>query len=76
MFADDKSLNASDKSTATVHNVLQKSKNELSDWRYQNALILHSAKPKCMLHATRLKQHQFRPLIRNLSLKNIHIHQV
>ncbi|WP_419641917.1 reverse transcriptase domain-containing protein, partial [Thiolapillus sp.] len=75
MFADDTSLNASDKNTATVQNELQKSINEVSDWCDKNAMILHPAKTKSMLLATRQK-HQLRPLILNLSLKDNHIEQV
>ncbi len=75
MFADDTSLNASDKNTATVQNELQKSMNKVSDWFDKNAMILHPAKTKRMLLATRQK-HQLRPLILNLSLKDHHIEQV
>ena len=75
MFADDTSLNASDKNTATVQNELQKSINEVSDWCDKNAMILHPAKTKSILLATRQK-HQLRPLILNLSLKDNHIEQV
>ena len=75
MFADDTSLNASDKNTATVQNELQKSINEVSDWCDKNAMILHSANTRSMLLATRQK-HQLRPLIFNLSLKDNHIEQV
>ena len=53
MFADYTSLNASDKNTAIVQNELQKSMNEVSDWCYKNAMILHPAKTKSMLLATR-----------------------
>ena len=75
MFADDTSLNASDKNTATVQNELQKSINEASDWCDKTAMILHPAKTKSMLLATRQK-HQLRPLILNLSLNDNHIEQV
>ncbi|WP_293682317.1 hypothetical protein, partial [Thiolapillus sp.] len=63
------------KNTATVQNELQKSINEVSDWCDKNAMILHPAKTKSMLLATRQK-HQLRPLILNLSLKDNHIEQV
>ena len=49
MFTDDTSLNASDKTTATVQNELQKSINEISDWCDKNAMILHPAKAKSVL---------------------------
>ena len=62
MFADDASLNASDKNTDTVRNELQKSINEVSDWCDKNAMILHPAKTKSMLLATRQK-HQLLSLI-------------
>ena len=75
MFADDTSLNATDKNTATVRNELQKSINEVSDWCDKNAVILHPAETKSMLLATKQK-HQLRPLILNLSLKDNHIQQV
>ena len=77
MFEDDTSLrvNASDENTATVQNELQKSINKVSDWCDKNAMILHPAKTKSMLLATRQK-HQFRPLILNLRLKDNHIEQV
>ena len=41
MFADDTSLNTSDKDTDTVQN-------EVSDWRDNNAMISHPAKTKSM----------------------------
>ena len=75
MFADDTSLNVSDKNTATFQNELQKSINEVSDWCDKNAMILHPAKTNSMLLATRQK-HQLRPLILNLSLKDNHTEQV
>ena len=75
MFADDTSLNASDKNTATVQNELQKSINEVSDWCDKNAMILHPAETKSMLLATRQK-YQLRPLILDVSLKDNHIEQV
>ena len=75
MFADDTSLNASDKNTATVQSELQKSINEVSDWCEKNAMILHPAKTKSMLLATRQK-HQLRLLILNFSLKDNHAEQV
>ena len=53
MFADDTSLNASDKNTATVQNELQKSINEVSLWCDKNAMILPPAKTKSMLLSTR-----------------------
>ena len=46
MFADDISLNTSDKDTDTVQNELQRSINEASAWRDNNAMILHPAKQK------------------------------
>ena len=46
MFADDASLNTSDKETDTVQNELQRSINEASDWCDNNAMILHPAKTK------------------------------
>ena len=52
MFADDTSLNASNKNTATVQNKLQKSINEVSDWCDKNAMILHPAKKKKKKYAT------------------------
>ena len=74
MFADDTSLNVSDKNTATVQNELQKSINEVSDWCDKNAVILHPTKTKSMLLATKQK-HQLRPLILNLNLEDNHIEQ-
>ena len=73
MFADDTSLNTSDKDTDTVQKELQRSINEASDWCDNNAMILHPAKTKCMLLATRQK-HQLRPL--HLGLKDSHTEQV
>ena len=75
MFADDTSLNTSDKDTDTVQNELQRSINEASDWCDNNAMILHPAKTKSMLHTT-WQKHQLRPLHLNLSLKNSHTEQV
>ena len=72
MFADDASLNTSDKDTDTVQNELQRSINGASDWC---AMILHPAKTKGMLLTTR-QTHQLRPLLLNLSLKDSHIEQV
>ena len=71
MFADDTSLNTSDKNTDTVQNELQRSINEASDWCDNNAMILHPAKTKSMLRTTG-KKHQLRPLRLNLSLKDSH----
>ena len=70
MFEDDTSLNRSDKDTDTVQNELQRSINEASDWCDNNAMILHPAKTKSMLLASRQK-HQL-----CLSLKDGHIEQV
>ena len=53
MFADDTSLNTSDKDTDTVQNELQRSINEASDWCDNNAMVLHPAKTKSMLLTTR-----------------------
>ena len=75
MFADDTSLNTSDKDTYTVQNELPRSINEASDWCDINVMILHPAKTKSMLLTTRQK-HQLRPLLLNLSLKDSHIEQV
>ena len=75
MFADDASLNTSDKDTDTVQNELQRSINEASDWCDNNAMILHPAKTKGMLLTARQK-HRLRPLHLNLSLKDSHIEQV
>ena len=50
MFADDTSLNTSDKDTDTVQ---KRSINEASDWCDNNAMILHPVKTKSMLLATR-----------------------
>ena len=75
MFADDTSLNTSDKNTDTVQNELQRIINKASDWCDNNAMILHPAKTKSMLLTTRQK-HQLRPLLLNLSLKDSHIEQV
>ena len=69
LFADDTSLNTSYKDTDTVRNELQRSINEASDWCDNNA-ILHPAKTKSMLLASRQK-HQL-----CLSLKDGHIEQV
>ena len=75
MFADETSLNTFDKDTDTVQNELQRSINEAFDWCDNNAMILHSAKTKIMLLATR-QRHQLRPLHLSLSLKDSHIEQV
>ena len=75
MFADDASLNTSDKDRDTVQNELPRSINEASDWCDINVMILHPAKTKSMLLTTRQK-HQLRPLLLNLSLKDSHIEQV
>ena len=57
MFADDTSLNTSDKDTNTVQNELQRSINEASDWCNNNAMILHPAKTKSMLLTTWQLEH-------------------
>ena len=54
-FLGDTSLNTSYKDTDTVQNELQRSINEASDWCDNNAMILHPAKTKSMLPATRQK---------------------
>ena len=75
MFADDTSLNTSDKNTDTVQNELQRSINEASDWCNNNAMILHPAKTKSMLFTT-WQKHQLRPLQLNRSRKDSHTEQV
>ena len=75
MFEDDTTLDASSTDPHSVENELQKSINEVSDWCSKNAMVLHLAKTKSMLLATRQKQ-QLRPLNLNLSLKADHIEQV
>jgi len=49
MFADNTSLNASNKDTDIVRKKLQRSINEASDLCENNAMILHPAKTKSML---------------------------
>ena len=46
MFADDTSLNTSDKGTNTVQKELQRIINEPSDWYDNNAMIVQPAKTK------------------------------
>ena len=75
MFADNTSLNTSDKNTDTLQKELQRCINEASDWCDNNGMILHPAKTKSMLLTTRQK-HQLRPLYLNLSLKDCHLEQV
>ena len=75
MFADDTSLNTSDKGTHTVQKELQRSINEASDWCDNNAMILPPTTTKSLLLATRQK-HQLCPLHLNLSLNDTHIEQV
>ena len=75
MFADDTSLNTSDKNTHTVQKELQRSINEASDWCDNNAMILPPTTTKSLLLATRQK-HQLCPLHLNLSLNDTHIEQV
>ena len=73
MFADDTSLNTSDKDTDTVQNELQRSINEGSGWCENNAMILHPAKTKSMLLTTKQK-HQLRPF--HLShIERVHEHR-
>ncbi|MCB4759110.1 MAG: hypothetical protein LGB58_00015 [Sulfurovum sp.] len=75
MFADDTTLDASNTDPHWIENELQKSINEVSDWCSKNAMVLHPAKTKSMLLATRQKR-QLRPLNLNLSLKADHTEQV
>ena len=75
MFADDTSLNTSDKNTHTVQKELQRSINEASDWCDNNAMILSPTTTKSLLLATRQK-YQLCPLHLNLSLNDTHIEQV
>jgi len=80
MFADDTSLNTSDKGTDTVQKELHRIINEASNQYDYNAMIVQPAKTKNMLLATRQK-HQLRSLhLRSLhlrlSLKDSHIEQV
>ena len=63
------------KNTDTVQNELQRNINEAFDWCDNNAMILHPAKTKRLLLATRQK-YQLRPLQLNLSLKDSHNEQV
>ena len=71
MFADDTSLNTSDKNTDSVQKELQRSINEASDWCDNNAMILHPAETKGMLLAT-MQKHLLRPLDLNLSFNDTH----
>ena len=75
MFADHTTLAASNTDPVSVQNELQQSINELSDCCSKNDTVLHPAKTKSMLLATRQKQ-QLRPLNLNLSLKADHNEQV
>ena len=75
MFADDASLNTSDKDAGNVQKELQRNINETFHWCSNNVSVLHPAKTKRMLPATRQK-HQLRPLNLNFSLKNSHTEQV
>ena len=75
MFADDTSLNTSDKTADNVQNEIQRSINEASDLCDNNAMILHPSKTKRMLLETR-QNNQLRPLHLNLSLKDSHTEQV
>ena len=74
MFADDTSLNTSDKDSDTVLRELQRSINEASDWCDNNAMILHRAKTKTKTYAR--QKHQLRPFHLNLCLNVTHIEQV
>ena len=49
--------------------------NEVSDWCDKNAMILHPAKTKSMLLASRQKR-QLRPFVLNPNLKDNHVEQV
>ena len=71
MFADDTSLNTSDKDTDTVQNELQRSINEASDWCDNNAMILHPAKTKKGMLLTTGKNISFARFTLILVLKTV-----
>ena len=77
MFAHDTTLNASHTSVLSVQKELQTSIKlyEVSECCSKNAMVLHPAKTKSMLFATRQK-HQRRPLPLNLNVKDSLIEQV
>jgi hypothetical protein len=63
LFADDTSLHVSGKKTTDINQSLQCSLNEVSDWCRQNHMVLHPAKTKSILIATRQKhQRRLQPL--------------
>ena len=60
LFADDSSLNTRGKKIQLVETSLQGSLNEVTDWCGSNSMIIHPAKTKRMVIATRRK-HQLSP---------------
>ena len=70
LFTDDSSLHTSGKSIQSIETSLQGSFSEISDWCDTSAMILHPAKTKSMVFATRLRHVQPQP-----TLKKIHIEQ-
>ena len=75
LFTDDSSLHTSGKSIQSVETSLQGSLSEISDWCDTSAMILHPAKTKSMVSATR-QRHKLRPLQLQLTLEKTNIEQV
>ena len=74
-FADDSSLHTRGKNIQSVETSLQGSLNEVADWCGCNSMIIHTAKTKSMVTATRQK-HQLSPLQFKLTLGKTDIEQV
>uniref|UniRef100_UPI003AF8C29E reverse transcriptase domain-containing protein n=1 Tax=Thiolapillus sp. TaxID=2017437 RepID=UPI003AF8C29E len=75
LFADDSSLHTRGKNIQLVETSLQGSLNEVADWCGSNSMIIHPAKTKSMVIATRQK-HQLSPLQLKLTLEKTDIEQV
>ena len=75
LFADDSSLDTSEKTVKEIEVTLQKSLNEVYGWCKNNLMCLHPEKTKCMVIATRQK-HQRSPLRLKLDINSKTVVQV
>ena len=75
LFAGDSSLHIRGKNIQLVETSLQGSPNEVADWCGSNSMIIHPAKTKDMVIATRQKP-QLSPLQLRLTLEKTDIEQI
>ena len=75
LFADDSTLHTQGKTLHDIQCTLQVSVNEIQQWCYNNKMVLHPKKSKCMIVTTRQK-HQRQPLDLQLAINSTKIEQV